>query len=203
VLAVVGGDPPARSWAGVSIGITEACGDAWAVTDIEDGIAVAVVDGLGHGVYASAAADAALAAFAGNPADLGACLRHANETMRGTRGGALALCRLEPRRGVLHFVGLGNVSGRIQCGAREHGLVSLNGTVGIQPAPPRSREFCYPWPPGATLTLWTDGLTSRIDLAKPGLFGHDPAIAAATLHRDHSRERDDATVVVVTNSESP
>jgi hypothetical protein len=44
--------------------------------------------------------------------------------------------------------------------------------------------------------LWTDGLESR--LAVPGdLLAHDPAVIAATLHRDHTRHRDDATVVVV------
>jgi hypothetical protein len=31
------------------------------------------------------------------------------------------------------------------------------------------------------------------------LFGHDPAVIAAALHRDHTRDRDDATVVVVRN----
>jgi hypothetical protein len=208
VLSVVDLDtpgPPARPrrWAGVSVGLDEACGDGWAATDVDGGVAIAVVDGLGHGVYASDAADAALTAFAETPTDLPHCIERANEVMRGTRGGAVALCHLEPRRGVLHHVGVGNISARIVHGGEQRGLVSFNGTVGMRSAAPRVKVFCYPWPAGATLTMWTDGLTGRVDLARPGLLSHDPALAAATLHRDYSRERDDATVVVAHNSEAP
>src|SRR6185369_4983379 len=45
---------PARpAWAGVSVGVVEPCGDGWAVAELDDGLAVAVVDGLGHGPQAS------------------------------------------------------------------------------------------------------------------------------------------------------
>jgi hypothetical protein len=30
-------------------------------------------------------------------------------------------------------------------------------------------------------------------------MAHDPAVAAAVLHRDHTRRRDDATVVVLSD----
>src|SRR5205814_1870820 len=51
-----------RGWAGVSVGLGEANGDGWAVAELSDGLAVAVVDGLGHGPLASAAADPAMVA---------------------------------------------------------------------------------------------------------------------------------------------
>jgi serine/threonine protein phosphatase PrpC len=60
-----------------------------------------------------------------------------------------------------------------------------------------------PWPPQATLVLWSDGLRSRA-AAQPqdaGLLARDPALVAATLYRDHNRGSDDATVVVVRNEE--
>jgi hypothetical protein len=62
---------------------------------------------------------------------------------------------------------------------------------------------CYPWIPGATLLLWTDGLSSR-DL-DPGadLLRRDPAVVAATLHRDQGRDGDDATIVVVRHPQAP
>ena len=67
-----------------------------------------------------------------------------------------------------------------------------------------SRVLSQPWLPGARLVLWTDGLNSRLDLtARPELTDRDPAVAAAVLHRDHTRERDDATVVVVRHPEDP
>src|SRR6185437_581309 len=105
--------PARRCWAGVSVGITEACGDGWAVAEVGDDLAVAVVDGLGHGVYASAATDAALRAFAVDPADLDGLAARANAAMRGTRGAAMVACLLRPREAVLHSVGIGNVAGRV------------------------------------------------------------------------------------------
>jgi hypothetical protein len=54
------------------------------------------------------------------------------------------------------------------------------------------------WPAGASLVLWTDGLSTRVELtAGDALLDCDPAVVAATLHRDHGRNRDDATVVVI------
>jgi hypothetical protein len=60
------------------------------------------------------------------------------------------------------------------------------------------------WPEGARLVLWTDGLTTRLDLTDdPDLLAHHPAVTAAVLHRQHARGRDDATVVVVGDPRPP
>ncbi len=195
---------PQRHWAGVSVGIDEACGDAWAVAEGGGGTTVAVVDGLGHGAYASAASDAALAALAEDPADLDSYLVRANAAMQETRGAAIAVCRLEPEPGELRCLSVGNISGRILSDGGPRTLISSRGVLGMAAAPPHTKIMCYPWPPGATLVLWTDGLGGHIDLAEyTGLFTHDPAVAAAALHRDHATGRDDATVVVVRNEASP
>jgi anti-sigma regulatory factor (Ser/Thr protein kinase) len=203
VLAVVDAGTPAapptsRCWAGVSVGIAEACGDGWSVLEVGDDLAVAVVDGLGHGAYASAAADAALRAFAVDPADLDGLTARANSAMRGTRGAAMLACLLRPREAVLHSVAVGNVAGRVVAGGFARGLLSVSGTLGLRPTPPAARVSTYPWPPGASLLVWTDGLRGRVEEAElDGLLGSDPALVAATLHRDHTRDRDDATAVVV------
>jgi anti-sigma regulatory factor (Ser/Thr protein kinase) len=202
VLSVVdlsGGDPSGaapRTWGGVSVAVAGVCGDGWAVVDRPDGPAVTVVDGLGHGPNASLAADAALAAFAADPTDLWGLLNRANEAMRGTRGGALTACRLCSEDRQLWYLSVGNVSGRIVAPGSDQGLVSVGGTLGAQANPPRARVRSGPWPPGATLVVWTDGLASRL-VIPDDLLTHDPAVIAATLHRDHARQRDDATVVVV------
>jgi anti-sigma regulatory factor (Ser/Thr protein kinase) len=205
VLAVVSLDdspPAARSWAGVSIGLTDACGDGWGVAEFDDGLAVVVVDGLGHGPKASVAADAALAAFAEGPADLDGFIDRANVAMRATRGGVVAGCRLD--HDTLEHVAVGNINARVWNGSQSKGLPFRDGALGIHTAPPRAGRTSHPWSPGAVLVVWTDGLSSRIDLsAYTDLAAHDPAVIAATLHRDHSRERDDATVVVVRNTEAP
>jgi anti-sigma regulatory factor (Ser/Thr protein kinase) len=197
VVELTDGPPlPPRTWAGVSVAITDVCGDGWAVAELDDGLAVAVVDGLGHGRAASAAADAALATFGVCPDDVDAFVARANAAMRSTRGGAATVCRLWSDK--LRYVAVGNVSGRLISASAQRGLVFSNGTLGVQSAPPKAMVTECAWPPGATLVLWTDGLSSRFDLAnQPDLLRSDPAVVAASLHRDRTRERDDATVVVV------
>jgi anti-sigma regulatory factor (Ser/Thr protein kinase) len=195
---------PPRRWAGVSIGIDEACGDGWAVVEEPGALTVVVVDGLGHGVPASIATDAAISALADNPADVDGYLARANAAMRQTRGAGLALCRLEPGRDELRCLSVGNISARLLHSGGQKGLVSFNGTVGMYEAPPAVKTMQYPWLAGATLVLWTDGLASYIDVAaEADLLTHDPAVAAAAMHRDHGRGRDDATVVVVRNLVTP
>lgn len=181
------------------------------MAEVDRELVVAVVDGLGHGPRASGAAEAALGAlatFVAQPGDLESFVDQADEAMRGTRGGAVAVCRLRPEHGELQHLAVGNVSGRIISGNQDRGLAFRNGTLGLrtarglQPAHRRVTATSYTWAPGALLALWSDGLRSSIDFsAQPTLFTHDPAVIAATLHRMHSRERDDATVVVVRNSE--
>jgi anti-sigma regulatory factor (Ser/Thr protein kinase) len=211
VLAVVDVDrataprpAPARLWGGVSIPMHGACGDGWAGTETADHVAMAVVDGLGHGPHASLAAEAALSAFAANPADVSGYVARANEATRDTRGAAVAMCLLRREAGELDYVSVGNISARICSQERERGLVSYGGTVGTQASPPSARVITYKWPTGGRLVLWTDGLTSRIDLVSdPDLMSHDPAVTAAVLHRNHARGRDDATVVVLSDPGVP
>src|SRR6266851_2925107 len=152
----------------------------------------------------AAAAEAAMAPLTDAPADIDGYLARANAAMRGTRGAAVGVCRLQPDRGELRYLSVGNVSGGILGRGGQCTLIAYRGTVGTHAAPPPAKILSYPWPPGATLVLWTDGLAGHIDLAAyTGLFGRDPAIAAAALHRDHSTDRDDSTVVVVRNHTQP
>ena len=51
--------------------------------------------------------------------------------------------------------------------AETRGLVAYSGTLGLQVEPPRAKMITAPLPPGASLVLWTDGLSTRVDLA-PG-----------------------------------
>ena len=191
---------PTRSWGGVSVGLDEACGDAWAIAEDSSGTTVAVVDGIGHGAYASHAADAAVRTLTEDPADLDGYLCRANAAMRGTRGAVVAVCRLEPGRSELRCLSVGNISGAILRSGAQRTLIHDRGAVGTAVTPPRAKIASYPWLPGATLVLWTDGLGSHIDLAGyAGVLRHDPAIAAAALYRDHSTGHDDSTVVIVRN----
>lgn len=191
--------PAFRGVAAVSVAIAEQCGDAWAVAPVDGGIAVAVIDGLGHGTAASAAADAAISAFAAQPGDLAGFVPRANLAMRDTRGGATTVCVMHPDQGVLEYLAIGNVNGRMLAPANRRNLVTYPGTLGLKAAPPTVRLQTCPWPGDAVLVLWTDGLLSTVSGLPddPDLAARDPALLAATLHRDYGTGRDDATVVVI------
>ena len=71
-----------------------------------------------------------------------------------------------------------------------------NGTSACSSA--RARQLEYSVDPGALLIMHSDGVSARWDLKqRPELLRAHPAIVAAALYRDHGRNRDDATVVVI------
>jgi anti-sigma regulatory factor (Ser/Thr protein kinase) len=171
-------------------------GDAWVEQGTERGKRILVVDGLGHGPVASEAAHAAIEAFRAAPREEpAAAVETCHLAMRSTRGAALAVAEISVQPGLVRFAGIGNIAGSIWNGSVSHHTVSLNGTAGHGTI--RPREFSYPWPAGSLLVMASDGLATRWSLERyPGLASHDPALVAGILYRDHSRRRDDVTVVV-------
>jgi hypothetical protein len=173
-----------------------ACGDAWDWRMGSGRLSILVADGLGHGLPAHEAADAAVKVFAGShdasPATLVADVHAA---LRASRGAAVAHLAVDLARGTALYAGLGNITGIILAPAGRRTLVSHNGTAGRTAA--RIQEFGYPVPQGSILFMFSDGLGSHWDLeAYPGLLGRSASLIAGTLYRDHSRRRDDVTVVV-------
>ncbi|MCW3842924.1 SpoIIE family protein phosphatase [Micromonospora yasonensis] len=202
VLAVqVWDGPPAEpDWAG---GLTrpitgeQVSGDAYAVRVADGRHQVLVCDGLGHGPLAAAAGGAAVAAFRTAPAGPpGSVVQHLHHNISHTRGAAVAVAELDSAAGLLRYAGLGNIAAMIVgSGERRRGLVSLPGIAGHQH--PVVREYDYPFPPGATLVMHSDGVVDRWSLDDyPGLAERTPLVAAATLLRDAGVRRDDACVLV-------
>lgn len=196
-----GDAPVAPRWAGVAVAFDGGadCGDAWAV--IEDGgrLTALVVDGLGHGEAAALAARAAVDEFvAAADADLESLARRLHAAMNGTRGGAAALCRLDPGRRRAQFLGVGNVAGRLVGSVRSRALVSMSGTLGTELVSPRIHALDYDIEDGDMLMMSTDGVRDGFDMAPHRRLGdHDPALAAAVVHHRMRRGTDDATVLVV------
>ena len=174
----------------------EVCGDAWATTETADGYSLVMADGLGHGLSAADAARAAVRCFEATPTlGPGALVSAIHQALRGTRGAAVAVVRVDRRAGHLVFAGVGNVAGAIVGKRASRQLVSLNGTAGHTVH--KINEFTYPWTDDALLLLHTDGLGGRWDLDRyPGLTARHPSLVAGVLYRDFNRGRDDVTVVV-------
>lgn len=197
-------------WGGVNVplGGHGASGDAWAVA-VGSRLAAVLVDGLGHGQDAAIAAHAAITEFqrqygtddtAGLDPEtsLTTYAARAHRAMRGTRGGVLGACVLDPATDRAVFAGIGNIAARIWNPRRSQHLVSHPGTLGTELAPPRARPATYPWPPGSILLLASDGVSTRWNLdSGADLLGHHPTTIAAVIHRDHTRATDDAAILVV------
>jgi anti-sigma regulatory factor (Ser/Thr protein kinase) len=172
-------------------------GDAWTVAEDGPRTLVLVADGVGHGVLAARAAEAAVAAFeADSSAQPGPLIERIHEALRSTRGAAVAVAEIDRTRGIVRFAGVGNISASIHHEGSSRSLVSHHGTAGHQVR--RIQQFEVPWPAGALLILHSDGLVSHWALDRyPGIAARHPALTAGLLYRDFRRGRDDVSVVAL------
>jgi anti-sigma regulatory factor (Ser/Thr protein kinase) len=172
------------------------CGDAWS-TFHEPGRSVYLMaDGLGHGPFASQAAQEAVRVFNDctkrSPEFI---LREIHQALAKTRGAAVSVAEILHGEGVLNYSGTGNIATVIYSGGKTKSLVSMSGTAGHSVA--KFQQFSYPWEQNSMLIMHSDGLMTRWNIDQyPGLASRHPALIAAVLYRDFVRGRDDATVLV-------
>jgi anti-sigma regulatory factor (Ser/Thr protein kinase) len=174
------------------------CGDSYFVHSDGANLRIAVVDGLGHGRMAAEAADAAIDVFKRTTRrSLVDIIDEAHGALRATRGAAVGVLDLDLISRAADFAGIGNISGTIidRAGTRKS-VVSHNGIVGhtvrkVQP-------FHYEWPADSAVILFSDGMTTSWNTSVyRGIHARHPALLAGLIARDHTRGRDDATVVVL------
>jgi serine phosphatase RsbU (regulator of sigma subunit) len=171
-------------------------GDAWHVDHHGSRWRVALVDGLGHGPDAAAAASAAVAYLSAHPdLDAGDALRGCHAAPRGTRGAAIAVAEIDPDAGRLTYAGVGNVEARLWSDGQGRRPVSFRGIVGV--TMPSVRVFELALGQDWLLLMHTDGVSTRADVESlPELARRDASRLAAEVLERWGRERDDATVVV-------
>ncbi len=110
-------------------------GDSWQSMQLQNGLAVIVVDGRGHGPLAATASEEAVKVFNSRPFDTPTgCLEAAHAAMHGTRGAAAAVAKVDFTRHTLDYAGVGNISGSIvdRSGAKSRSLISFEGIVGSE-----------------------------------------------------------------------
>jgi len=174
-------------------------GDAWAVRSDDESRTLMVVDGLGHGPEAAKVAAEATRLFdkywRGGPAEV---VRSLHAGLRPTRGGAVGVARIEHRSQQVTYAGVGNIAAvLISDDGTTRRMISHNGTVGHNARV--IQQLGYPFAAGlnAVLVMHSDGLSTNWSLSSyPGLIARHPLLIASVLYRDHSRGRDDATVLV-------
>lgn len=172
------------------------CGDTWRIAGDGETVVLLVVDGLGHGPFAATAAQAAASAFAQRPFDPPSeTMQHLHHALSGGRGAAAACAMFNAENTKIAYAGVGNISGSLVSGEKSRGMVSHNGTLGVQLL--RAQQFAYDCNPGDRIVMHSDGMSARWSLKDyPGLFVRHPAVIAGVLYRDHARPRDDVTVLV-------
>jgi anti-sigma regulatory factor (Ser/Thr protein kinase) len=174
-------------------------GDSWTLFTGPERVVYTLIDGLGHGFYASEAAALARSiaekAFEDDPdLALSLLLERMHGPMRATRGAAITLVAVDSA--TVTCCGVGNVSATLHGpDGIDRTMVSNNGTLGHQMR--KVQEFRYPYSPGTLLAMHSDGLTTRWRMSLyPGLQQKVPATIAGVLYRDAVRGRDDATILV-------
>lgn len=166
-------------------------GDAALVRPYASGILFAVVDGLGHGDGAHAAARAALD-FLGRPDLEGGpewIMHGLDGALKGTRGAAALVGVLIG--GFVSCCAVGNVDVRTQ-GVR----LPVTLTAGIVGRGlRRTPVFGGALVAGCRLVVFSDGVSGRFVLAET--IALPPETASGAILASHGRTTDDATVLVV------
>ncbi|HVF51067.1 MAG TPA: ATP-binding protein [Pyrinomonadaceae bacterium] len=175
----------------------EVNGDAYFMSTAGDQKMFAVIDGLGHGSGAHAAAQVALDSLAqwqGEPLD--EVLLAVHHALRATRGAVMGACVVDSERGAFYYAGVGNVDVRVFNSVEPIRPIPNNGTLGVRLS--AIRLWQYRWTEGATIVISSDGLSASWDInSYPGLLAKSPQLLAGVLLRDYGRDSDDATVLVV------
>ncbi|MDP4172397.1 MAG: ATP-binding protein/SpoIIE family protein phosphatase [Bacteroidota bacterium] len=172
-------------------------GDKWAFRKEEQSLSIILSDGLGHGVDASAASLEAIKCFnMHKSSSLSALMGSIHDSLRHTRGAAVALAEINYGNKILSFCGIGNINCVVQTSEKSKTMISHNGIAGHEIR--KIQTFETQWIENSTLIMHSDGLSSRWNLEKNtvGLQNKAASITAAILYRDYSRGNDDLTVVV-------
>ena len=173
-------------------------GDLHLVRPLEGGACVAVVDGLGHGEEAAAAAKAAVATverFAHEPPL--SVVQRCHEALIGSRGVVMSIATFDAAHGTMTWLGVGNVEGVLQHvdwseRSARVSLVTRGGIVGGEL--PAVQAAIVPVTPGDTLVFATDGVRQEfvadISLREP------PQRLADQILARFGKGTDDALVLV-------
>jgi anti-sigma regulatory factor (Ser/Thr protein kinase) len=167
-----------------------------------DELMLAVTDGLGHGPSAQEAAQKAIEVFASsNAPDPVGLLAACQATLSATRGAVMAVVTLTPQPGGarLRQAGLGNISCHVYQPKNAVRLPSTPGVLG-QPGPkPRIQEQSASLTGRYVLVMFSDGLSSRLDLSEEAaLLREPPLLVAHQLLLAHGRSYDDNLILVAT-----
>ena len=173
-------------------------GDVHLVRSVEQGVLIAVVDGLGHGPEAAQAAQRALQTLERSTQTLpSALMSECHRALQSTRGVVMGIAHVDVQADALNWIGVGDVRAVLQRAepsgpVKTEALFTHNGVVGrtLPPLRPVMRSLLV----GDTMILATDGIRSAF-LPEPRGNGSLERIANDLLER-YAVATDDALVLV-------
>jgi len=174
-------------------------GDRSLVRTLSGDVLVGVVDALGHGTEAAAAASKAIAVlerYAHEP--LPSLVQRAHTELRGSRGAVMSLALFRPEEHAMTWLGVGNVEGMLisadpRSQPQRSLLVSRAGIVGSDL--PKVNPWVVPLNVGDTLLFTTDGIRPGF---ADGLNLRDTTRQLADrILANFAKDTDDALVLVV------
>ena len=173
-------------------------GDRYVYETSPDDVLLALVDGIGHGPEAAAAAEAACAILrthAGEPVI--ALAERCHWGLRSTRGVVMSLAAFDLRANLLTWLGIGNVQGALRrfrspVDQTEELLFLRAGVVGSQLPPLQASVL--PVVPGDMLVLASDGVASGF---APRITSREAATRTAQAILDRYNKRTDDALVLV------
>ena len=165
-------------------------GDAAMVRRVDETVLVAVIDALGHGEHAAAAATAALRYLEEARLDRGLrpVVEELHHRLRGTRGAAAMLLLFQKQK--LEGCGVGNVGLRAYR-ARVPAMLTpgiLGGSI------TRLRLFQGEVAAGDRIILFSDGISARFE--EEGSRSTPALATCQAIMERHRKPHDDATVLV-------
>jgi hypothetical protein len=173
-------------------------GDRHLVNAYSDGLLIAVVDGLGHGKAAYAAAELAVTTLKSHSSEpVIPLLKRCHDALKETRGAAISLASFSAAHSSMTWLGVGNVEGvvlradRNTAPAQEH-IMLYPGTVGDQI--PALRATVTPMRSGDLVIFFTDGI--RRDFLLEPIPMQSPQLIARRISDTCSKGTDDALVLV-------
>jgi negative regulator of sigma-B (phosphoserine phosphatase) len=197
----VRGDAPFMEWAvaGRPMPGEKRSGDMATVQATDTRCVLAVIDGLGHGPEAAAAAERAVRAIEENPTEtLEALMLLTHERLATSRGAAATVAIIDGEKGRMEWVGVGNVDGmlvRADHAARPRtlGVFLCRGVLGYR-LPPLHLSPSLQLEHGDSIVIATDGV--RGDLTSAVRYELPVDRTAQTILAECAIDDDDALVFV-------
>lgn len=171
-------------------------GDGYFLKYFDNKTLAVVIDGLGHGKYASEATVKTQQYLEENyNKSFKVIIDNLHKRLKRTRGVAISLALINDAKCTIEYLGIGNVITKLFKNNDSRTLVNYNGTLGH--ALRSFKIFEYPWTRGSVLVISSDGISSKYNPQNiTSFWGGNPIMIANSILKNSSTLHDDATVLV-------